>query len=55
MGASIITTGCLGQHPVIRDTEQELVHACDREQGGTKTVGIPEYTLVVTNLEQPQE
>lgn len=45
--------GCRGQHPVIRDRHRDLDHECRREQGGTKTVGVPEYKMVVVNEPDP--
>lgn len=32
---------------------EELVHDCRREQGGTKTIGIPQFEVVVNNLPDP--
>lgn len=52
----IDTTGCLGQYPLIRDDEEHtLSHECQSEQGGTMTVGVPQYRLIVTNEEQPAD
>lgn len=48
--------GCHGTSPVIRDTEHLVSHGCKSPQGGTRTVGVPEYELTVTNLpDTPQE
>ena len=51
MGPSCLGTvggkGCHGQHPVIKD--RALSHTCERTRGGTKTIGVPEYKLTVTN------
>lgn len=59
MGSNCLGTignRCNGQHPVIRDRERIISTRCERPRGGTKTVGIPQYKMVVTNLtEQPED
>jgi hypothetical protein len=47
--------GCRGQYPVIRDRVAKISHSCKSERGGTKTVGAPEYKLVVKNQPDPNE
>lgn len=48
MGENSNNGGC-GQ-PKIDDTlSQELANDCSRECGGTKFVGVPQYTLEVKN------
>lgn len=42
--------GCRGQSPVIRDEEHVMSHQCHSPQGGTRTVGAPEYVLSVENV-----
>jgi hypothetical protein len=39
--------------PLIQDPDEELVHKCEAPQGGTKTVGIPQYVLTVENQPDP--
>lgn len=36
-------------HPIHPDPDQILVHSCTVEEGGTTTVGAPQYELVVEN------
>lgn len=37
--------------PVLRDEDHVISHECKAEKGGTKTVGAPDYVLVVQNPE----
>jgi hypothetical protein len=39
--------------PVLRDTEKVYTGRCKRPRGGDKTVGVPQYKLVVTNPPDP--
>ena len=47
-----------GDTPVLQDEDTDppapytggvIAHGCDTEQCGTKTIGVPAYTLAVTN------
>ena len=42
-------TSCKGTVPKIVDSHHLISHKCRAEQGGTKTVGAPQYKLVVRN------
>lgn len=58
MGASCLGAvgpkGCKGQHPVIHVGEENGMEGeCKSARGGTKTVGVPEYVMTVTNPEEP--
>ncbi len=39
--------------PVIHDPEHALVHDCRTERGGTTTIGVPQFSVVIDNLPDP--